>query len=79
MISMTLGGISIPSTELPATTPTANRGLWPKRSISGTETRVNTAAEAMLTPVMAAKAALAATVATPSPPLTLRSTAFATW
>ena len=79
MISITLGGISIPSTELPATTPTANRGRYPNLSISGTDTRVNTAAEAMLTPVIAANAALAATVATPNPPLSLRNAALATW
>jgi hypothetical protein len=73
MISMTLGGISMPSTELPATTPTAKRGSYPKRIISGTATRVKTDADAMLTPVIAANAALAATVATPRPPRILRS------
>ena len=60
---MTLGGISMPNTELPATTPTANRGVYPKRIISGTATRVNTEADAMLTPVIAANTAFAATVA----------------
>ena len=63
----------MPRTELPATTPTAKRGLYPNLTISGTDTRANTDADAILTPVMAAKAVLAATVATPKPPLTLRN------
>ena len=37
MMKRMLGGISIPSTELPATTPTENSVVWPWRTISGTE------------------------------------------
>ena len=47
MIIRMLGGISMPSTELPATTPTENRGVWPCRIISGTATLVNTEADAI--------------------------------
>jgi hypothetical protein len=70
--------MSMPSTEDPATTPVAKRGVKPKRSISGTATLVKTAAEAIEMPVMAAKIALATTVATPSPPRTRRRSAWAT-
>ena len=39
--------------------------------MGGTETRVNTTADAIETPVIAAKIALATTVATPRPPAIL--------
>ena len=68
MINMALGGISMPSTDEPATTPTVKRELNPKRFISGTATRVKTDADAMEDPVIEAKIALAATVAMPRPP-----------
>ncbi len=58
----------MPRTELPATSPSANFLLYPCLSISGRETLLKTAAEATLTPVIAAKTAFAKTVATPSPP-----------
>ena len=77
-INSRLGGISMPSTEEPATTPTEKRGVWPWRSISGTATFVNTAAEAIEMPVMAAKTVLAPTVAMPSPPRTRRKIWLAT-
>ena len=67
-MSIALGGINIPRTELPATTPTVKRGLYPNRCISGTATRVNTDAEAIEDPVTDAKIAFAATVAIPNPP-----------
>ena len=68
MINSRLGGISMPSTEEPATTPTANRLLYPFATICGTATLENTAAEAIEMPVIEAKTALAATVAMPKPP-----------
>ena len=72
-MSMTLGGISMPNTELPATTPTVKRGVYPKRFISGIDTFVNTDADAIEEPVIEANIALAITVAIPSPPLSLRN------
>jgi len=66
------GGISIPSTLEPATTPTATWRDVPARTISGTATLENTAAEAMEMPVIAAKTAFDSTVATPKPPRQLR-------
>ena len=62
----------MPRTELPATTPTVNRGVYPNRFISGIDTLVNTDAEAIDEPVIDAKMALAATVAIPNPPRSLR-------
>ena len=71
--------MSIPRTEDPATTPTENRAVYPCAIISGVATRVNTAADAMDDPVIAAKTAFAATVAIPSPPRTRRNAQRATW
>ena len=77
-ISSRFGGISMPSTEEPATTPTAKRGRYPRRSIWGTATLVKTDAEAIEVPVTAAKTALAPTVAVPSPALNRRKRWLAT-
>ena len=63
-----LGGINMPNTDDPATTPTASLLSYPCRIISGTATRVKTLADAMLIPVMAAKTALAPMVDIASPP-----------
>ena len=68
----------MPSTDDPATTPTAKRGRWPTRSISGTATRAKTAADAMEMPVIAAKMALAPTVDRPRPPRIRRNARLAT-
>jgi hypothetical protein len=73
MISIADGGMIMPSTDEPATTPTAKRGLYFWASICGTETLVKTEADAMEDPVTAAKTALAPTVPIPIPPLTLRN------
>ena len=62
------GGISIPSNELAATIPSEKRRSYCSRSISGTASLENTAAEATETPVMAANTAFARTVAIPTPP-----------
>ena len=77
-ISSSDGGISIPSTDDPATTPVAKRGVWPTRSISGTATRANTAADAIEMPVIAANTVLAPTVARPNPPRIRRNARLAT-
>ena len=69
-INKRLGGISIPRTDDPATTPTENRAVYPCVIISGVATRVKTAADAIEEPVIAAKSAFAATVAMPRPPRT---------
>ena len=58
----------MPSTDDPATTPTAMLRLVPARTISGTAILENTAADAIEIPVMAANTAFDNTVATPSPP-----------
>ena len=58
----------MPRTDEPATTPTATLRAVPARIISGTATLENTAADAIDTPVIAAKTAFDRTVATPSPP-----------
>ncbi len=63
----------MPSTDVPATTPTEKRLVYPWRRISGLAIFVNTAADAMEDPVIAAKIAFAATVAMPRPPLIRRS------
>ncbi|MCY1187195.1 hypothetical protein D3C76_991250 [compost metagenome] len=68
----------MPRIELAATTPTEKRAVWPWRIISGTAILVNTAAEAMLTPVMAANVAFEPTVAMPRPPRTRRNSHSAT-
>ncbi len=68
MMKRMLGGISIPSTELPATTPTENPVVWPWRTISGTAILVKIDAEAIEVPVQAANTALAPTVAMARPP-----------
>ena len=78
MIIITLGGISMPRTELPATTPTENRLPYLRRFISGMDTRVNTDADAIDEPVTDANSALAATVPMPSPPRIRRKASFAT-
>ena len=78
MMSKRLGGISIPRTDDPATVPAANAGRYPWRVISGTATLVKTAADAMDTPVTAAKMVFAATVATPSPQIIRRNNSSAT-
>ena len=78
MIMRRLGGISMPSTELPATTPTEKPGVCPCRTISGTATLVKIDAEAIEVPVQAANTALAATVAMPSPPRMRRMRSAAT-
>ena len=58
----------MPNTELPATEPTAKFFSYLWRTISGMATLLNTAADATLTPVTAAKMALDTTVAMPRPP-----------
>jgi hypothetical protein len=63
MIINTDGGISMPSIDELATTPTASRAGYPRFSISGTAMRVNITTAAIDTPVTAAKMALPATVA----------------
>ena len=70
MISMALGGMIMPSTEDPPTTPTEKRVVYPNVRISGTEIFANTEADAIEEPVMDANTAFAATVAMPRPPLT---------
>ena len=73
MINIAEGGMIMPKTELPATTPTAKRGLYCCAIICGTDTLVNTLAEAIEDPVTAANTAFAPTVAIPIPPFTLRN------
>ncbi|MNC93982.1 hypothetical protein D3C83_107300 [compost metagenome] len=58
----------MPSSDEPAVSPTANLGVYPWRTISGTAIFVKIAAAAIEIPVIAANTAFAATVATPSPP-----------
>src|SRR3546814_18332191 len=78
MIINNEGGLSIPSTEEPATTPTEKRGVYQCRIISGTATLVNTEDGAMELPVMAANTAFAAKLDRPIPPFTLRHTPYST-
>ena len=72
-----LGGISIPRIAEPEIVPSAIFRLYLSLSICGRAIFVNTAAEATVTPVMAANMALATTVAIPTPPRTLLSSRLA--